>query len=75
MTLDEYRSLPISKKLNEINRLAVLLELTYSAVDEGYEEIFAVQLKRLERELTLGYYYLYDNTWHSRIFVTKQRRA
>lgn len=62
MTLDEYRSLPISKKLNEINRLAILLELTYSATDEGFDEIFADQIKRLERNLILGYYYLYDNT-------------
>lgn len=62
MTLDEFKKLKLEEKLNEINRLAVLLELTYSAADEGYEEIFADQIKRLERELTLGYYYLYDNT-------------
>ena len=61
MTLDKYKSLPFSKKLNEINRLALILEMTYSAKDDGYEEIFADQIKRLERNLILGYYYLYEN--------------
>ena len=62
MTLDEFKKLKPEEKLNEINRLEYILELTYSIADEGYQDIFKEQIKRLEREQILGYYYLYDNT-------------